>query len=57
MFPQGDYKCDTPDGADLPETHIAAWDHPSMDYVSKDDENIIFTLCQVRRDYHEICVF
>ena len=47
MFPQGDYKCDTPDGADLPETHIAAWDHPSMDYVSKDDENIIFTLCQV----------
>ena len=47
LFWQGDYKCDTPDGADLPETHIAAWDHPSMDYVSKDDENIIFTLCQV----------
>ena len=30
----------------MPENHIAAWDHPSMDYVSKDDENIIFTLCQ-----------
>ena len=30
----------------MPEHHIAAWDHPSMDYVSKDDENIIFTLCQ-----------
>ena len=54
MFPQGDYKCDTPDGADLPETHIAAWDHPSMDYVSKDDENIIFTLCQVSQDAHRI---
>ena len=52
MFPQGDYKCDTPDGADLPETHIAAWDHPSMDYVSKDDENIIFTLCQVSQEAH-----
>ena len=51
MFPQGDYKCDTPDGADLPETHIAAWDHPSMDYVSKDDENIIFTLCQVVKKF------
>ena len=43
---QGDYKCDAPDG-DIPEHHIAAWDHPSMDYISKDDENIIFTLCQV----------
>lgn len=42
---RGDYKCDAPDG-DIPEHHIAAWDHPSMDYVSKDDENIIFTLCQ-----------
>ena len=52
MCPQGDYKCDTPDGADLPETHIAAWDHPSMDYVSKDDENIIFTLCQVSQEAH-----
>ena len=52
LFPQGDYKCDTPDGADLPETHIAAWDHPSMDYVSKDDENIIFTLCQVSQEAH-----
>ena len=30
----------------MPEHHIAAWDHPSMDYISKDDENIIFTLCQ-----------
>ena len=30
----------------MPENHIAAWDHPSMDYISKDDENIIFTLCQ-----------
>lgn len=42
---RGDYKCDAPDG-DIPENHIAAWNHPSMDYVSKDDENIIFTLCQ-----------
>lgn len=42
---RGDYKCDAPDG-DIPEQHIAAWDHPSMDYISKDDENIIFTLCQ-----------
>jgi len=42
---RGDYKCDDPDG-NLPEHHIAAWDHPSMDYISKDDENIIFTLCQ-----------
>ena len=44
---QGDYKCDAPDG-EIPEQHIAAWDHPSMDYINKDDENIIFTLCQVR---------
>ena len=43
---QGDYECDAPDGGDMPENHIAAWDHPSMDYISKDDENIIFTLCQ-----------
>ena len=47
MF-QGDYECDAPDGPEIPENHIAAWHHPSMDYVSKDDENIIFTLCQVQ---------
>lgn len=41
---KGDYECDVTD--DVPEQHIAAWDHPSLDYVSKDEEDIVFTLCQ-----------
>jgi len=45
---KGDYTCDTPE-AELPEVHIAAWDHPSLDYIPKDDEdNIVFTLCQAK---------
>ena len=53
---KGDYKCDDPDG-NLPEHHIAAWDHPSMDYISKDDENIIFTLCQVKISSYKRIIF
>jgi len=40
---QGDYECDVTDEVD--EVHIAAWDHPSLDYIPK-DEDIVFTLSQ-----------
>ena len=42
---QGVYQCDAP--ADIPEDHIAAWDHPSLDYIPHGEEDIVFTLCQV----------
>jgi len=41
---KGDYVCDAP--ANIPEEHIAAWDHPSLDYIDRGDEDIVFTLCQ-----------
>jgi len=40
---QGDYECEVTDEVD--EVHIAAWDHPSLDYIPK-DEDIVFTLSQ-----------
>lgn len=40
---KGDYACESP--GDIPEEHIAAWDHPSLDYINRGDENIVFTLC------------
>jgi len=40
---KGDYACENP--VDIPEEHIAAWDHPSLDYINRDDEDIVFTLC------------
>jgi len=46
---QGDYACENP--VDIPEEHIAAWDHPSLDYVNRDDEDIVFTLCHVSIKY------
>jgi len=41
---KGDYECDSPE--DIPVDHIAAWDHPSLDYVNRGEEDIVFTLCQ-----------
>jgi len=41
---KGDYVCEAPEN--IPEEHIAAWDHPSLDYINKTDEDIVFTLCQ-----------
>jgi len=40
---KGDYACENPE--DIPEEHIAAWDHPSLDYINREDEDIVFTLC------------
>jgi len=40
---KGDYACKDP--VDMPEEHIAAWDHPSLDYINREDEDIVFTLC------------
>lgn len=40
---KGDYACENAE--DIPEEHIAAWDHPSLDYVNREDEDIVFTLC------------
>jgi hypothetical protein len=41
---KGDYKCeDEPDLPQLP--HVAAWDHPSLDYIPRSgEEDIVFTL-------------
>jgi len=41
---QGDYQCE--DEPDLPELpHVAAWDHPSLDYIPRSgEEDIVFTL-------------
>ena len=47
---QGVYECDAP--ADIPEDHIAAWHHPSLDYIPHGEEDIVFTLCQV---FDRIC--
>lgn len=44
---KGDYECETPE-SELPEVHIAAWDHPSLDYIPRDEEDIVFTLCQAK---------
>jgi len=41
---KGDYHCES--AQDIPEHHIAAWDHPSLDYVNRGEEDIVFTLCQ-----------
>lgn len=41
---QGDYECEVTDQVD--DVHIAAWDHPSLDYIPK-DEDIVFTLSKV----------
>ena len=48
---QGDYECEVTDEVD--EVHIAAWDHPSLDYIPK-DEDIVFTLslCDALRSLH-----
>lgn len=41
---KGAYECeDVPDAPELP--HVAAWDHPSLDYIPKSgEEDIVFTL-------------
>lgn len=44
---KGDYECETPE-SELPEVHIAAWDHPSLDYIPRDEEDIVFTLSQAK---------
>lgn len=44
---KGDYKCEAPE-SDLPEVHVAAWDHPSLDYIPRGEEDIVFTLCQAK---------
>lgn len=38
---------DVPDAPDLP--HVAAWDHPSLDYIPKtEEEDIVFTLAMAK---------
>jgi len=45
---KGAYECeDVPDAPDLP--HVAAWDHPSLDYIPKtEEEDIVFTLAMAK---------
>lgn len=48
IFQKGDYTCENPDTVDLPEVHNATWDYPSMDYINRHDEEIVFTLAQAK---------